>query len=66
MYQGLKLSCLIKEPYVVDFLSIWRARLAVFFLMAIFLFIVQLLFLDKGIVFTVFHSLLASTALVCS
>jgi len=56
----------MKEPYVLDFFSIWRARLAVFFLMAIFLFITQFIFLDKGIVFTVLHSILASTALVCS
>ena len=66
MYSSLTLSCLMKEPYVLDFFSIWRARLAVFFLMAIFLFITQFIFLDKGIVFTVLHSILASTALVCS
>jgi len=66
MYPGLKLSCLMKEHYVIDFLRIWPSRLAVFFIMAVFLFIAQFLFLNKGIVFTVIHSIMASTALVCS
>ena len=60
------LSDLWKEPYVIGFLKIWPVRCAVFIFLTIFLYIIQYLFLNKGIVFSTIHSILAAAFLVCS